>query len=74
VALDFFTVPTLSGRVLFVLVVLAHERRRILNVNVTSHPTSVWTSRQLREAVPMGPVVVRPEAGRLHHRYERCAA
>ena len=33
VALDFFTVPTLTGRVLFVLVVLAHERRRILHVS-----------------------------------------
>jgi len=50
VALDFFTVPTLTGRVLFVLVVLAHERRRILHVNVTPHPTSAWTRQQLREA------------------------
>jgi len=73
VALDFFTVPTLPGRVLFVLVVLAHERRRILQVNVTPHPT-VWTRQQLREAVPMARVVVRPEVGVLHHRYGRCAA
>ena len=50
VALDFFTVPTITGRVLFVLVVLAHERRRILHVNVTPHPTSSWTAQQLREA------------------------
>ena len=40
VALDFFAVPTLTGRVLFVLVVLAHGRRRIQHVNVTPHPTS----------------------------------
>ena len=52
VALDFFTVPTIAGRVLFVLVVLAHERRRILHVNVTTHPTSAWTRQQLREAFP----------------------
>lgn len=52
VALDFFTVPTLTGRVLFVLVVLAHERRRILHVNVTARPTSAWTRQQLREAFP----------------------
>ena len=52
VALDFFTVPTITGRVLFVLVVLAHERRRILHVNVTKHPTSAWTRQQLREAFP----------------------
>jgi transposase InsO family protein len=50
VALDFFTVPTVTGRVLFVLVVLAHARRRILHVNVTPHPTSAWTRQQLREA------------------------
>ena len=52
IALDFFTVPTIAGRVLFVLVVLAHERRRILHVNVTAHPTSAWTRQQLREAFP----------------------
>ena len=52
VALDFFTVPTLTGRVLFVVVVNAHERRRILHVNVTRHPTSAWTRQQLREALP----------------------
>ncbi len=52
VALDFFTVPTFTSRVLFVLVVLAHERRRILHVNVTAHPTSAWTRQQLREAFP----------------------
>ena len=37
VAVDFFVVPTLTWRVLFVFVVLAHERRRILHVNVTEH-------------------------------------
>lgn len=52
VALDFFTMPTLTGRVLFVLVVLAYERRRILHVNVTAHPTSAWTRQQLRETFP----------------------
>jgi putative transposase len=39
VALDFFTVPTVTCRVLFVLVILAHERRRIVHCNVTEHPT-----------------------------------
>ncbi len=37
---------------LFVFVVLAHDRRRILHVNVTPHPTSAWTRQQLREAFP----------------------
>jgi putative transposase len=32
-------------RVLFVLVILAHERRRVVHVNVTEHPTAVWTAQ-----------------------------
>jgi putative transposase len=40
VSMDFFTVPTLTGRVLFVLVLLAHQRRRIIHVNITEHPTA----------------------------------
>lgn len=40
VAVDFFAVPTLTCRILFVFLVLAHDRRRILHVNVTRHPTS----------------------------------
>ena len=52
VALDFFTVPTVSFRVLFVLIVLAHDRRRILHFNVTAHPTAQWTGQQLVEASP----------------------
>jgi transposase InsO family protein len=50
IALDFLTVPTATFRVLFVLVVLSHDRRQILHVNVTAHPTAVWTARQLVEA------------------------
>jgi transposase InsO family protein len=50
VALDFFTVPTATFKVLFVLVILSHERRRILHFNATEHPTAVWTARQLLEA------------------------
>src|SRR3954454_25394266 len=52
VAIDFFAVPTLTCRILFVFVVLAHDRRRILHLNVTQHPTSIWTRQQLREAFP----------------------
>ena len=52
VAVDFFAVPTLTCRILFVFVVLAHDRRRILHVNVTRHPTSAWTCQQLRESFP----------------------
>ena len=54
VAVDFFAVPTLTCRILFLFVVLAHDRRRILHVNVTRHPTSAWTCQQLRESFPDG--------------------
>jgi len=52
VATDFFVVPTVSFRVLFVFVVLAHERRRLVHFNVTAHPTSEWTAQQMAEALP----------------------
>jgi len=42
VSIDFFTVPTARLRVLFVLVVLAHHRRRVVYFNVTEHPTAHW--------------------------------
>jgi transposase InsO family protein len=51
-SVDFFTVPTATFRVLFVFVVLSHDRRRIVHLNVTAHPTSTWTAQQLREAWP----------------------
>jgi len=50
IALDFFTVPSATFRILFVLIILSHDRRRILHVNVTEHPTAAWTARQLLEA------------------------
>src|SRR5437867_3590859 len=52
VAADFFVVPTATYRLLFVLVLLAHDRRRISHVAVTAHPTAAWTAQQLREAFP----------------------
>jgi putative transposase len=52
VAADFFVVPTVTYRLLFVLVILAHHRRRIVHVAVTAHPTAAWTAQQLREAFP----------------------
>jgi putative transposase len=51
-AADFFVVPTATCRLLFVLVILAHERRRVVHVAVTEHPTAAWTAQQLREAFP----------------------
>jgi transposase InsO family protein len=52
VSLDFFTVPTVGLRVLFVLVVLVHHRRRVVHFNVTEHPTAHWTAQQIVNAFP----------------------
>jgi hypothetical protein len=52
VSVDFFTVPALRFQVLYVFLVLAHDRRRILHFGVTTHPTAEWTAQQLREAFP----------------------
>jgi putative transposase len=51
-AADFFVVPTATCRLLFVLIILAHERRRVVHVGVTDHLTAAWTGQQLREAFP----------------------
>ena len=51
-SIAFFTVPTATFHVLFVFVVLSHDRRRIVHLNVTAHPTPAWTAQQLREAWP----------------------
>lgn len=52
VSVDFFVVPTVTFRVLFVFIVLAHARRRIVHFDVTEHPTAQWTAHQLSEAFP----------------------
>ena len=52
VSIDFFVVPTVRFRVLFVLVVLAHHRRRVVHFHVTEHPTAQWTGQQIVEAFP----------------------
>jgi len=51
-AADFFVVPTAAGRLLFVLVMLAHYRRHAVHIAVTAHPTAAWTAQQVREAFP----------------------
>ena len=50
VSIDFFTVPTVTLRVLFVFIVLEQRRREVLHFNVTEHPTAAWTSQQIIEA------------------------
>jgi putative transposase len=51
-SIDFFTVPTLRNRVLYVCVLLAHLRRRVVHFAVTEHPTAAWTAQQVTEAFP----------------------
>jgi putative transposase len=51
-AMDFFTVPTLTFRVLYCFFIIEHDRRKILHFNVTEHPTSSWIVQQLRDAFP----------------------
>ena len=50
--MDFFTVPTVTFRVLYVWFAIDHASRRILHFDVTDHPAAVWVAQQLREAFP----------------------
>jgi len=52
VSTDFFVVPTVTFRVLFVFVMLAHYRRPVIHFNVTTNPRSEWTARQIAQAFP----------------------
>jgi hypothetical protein len=52
VSVDFFTVPTIRFQILYVFLALAHDRRRILHLDVTAHPTAEWTGQQLCDAFP----------------------
>ena len=52
VSVDFFVVPTVRFAVLYVFVVLAHDRRRVLHFNVTANPTARWTAQQITDAFP----------------------
>jgi putative transposase len=52
VAADFIVIPTAFFQVLFVFVILSHDRRRPVHFAITEHPTAEWTARQLLEAFP----------------------
>src|SRR4029453_12883173 len=51
-SMDFFTVPTITGRILFVLVLFSQHRRRIVQVNITDHPTATWAAQPVVDAFP----------------------
>ena len=50
VSVDFFTGPTATFRIMYVLVVLKHDRRQVVHFNVTQNPTAQWTSQKIVEA------------------------
>ena len=52
VSIDFFTVATIRLRILYVFIVLEHDRRRVVHFNITEHPTAVWAAQQIIEAFP----------------------
>ena len=54
VSIDFFVAPAATFRVPFVLIVPAHDRRRVVHFNVTEHPTARWTGEQIITAFPDG--------------------
>ena len=49
--MDFLTIPTINFKMLYVLIIIEHERRKVIHVNVTEHPTSFWTAQQIRNAL-----------------------
>ncbi len=55
-SVDFFVVPTATFRLLFVFIILHHERRRIAYFGITTNPTSTWAAQQIREAFPWNTV------------------
>ena len=52
VSIDFFTVTTVRFEILYVLIILAHDRRQVRHFNITAHPTAQWTAQQVVEACP----------------------
>jgi hypothetical protein len=50
--MDFLVVPTAGFRLLFVLIILRHERRRLISLSVTAHPTAEWIAHQITDAFP----------------------
>jgi len=51
-ACDFFTVPTVTFRVLYVFIVMRHDRRQVVHFNITTNPYAEWTAQQIVDAFP----------------------
>jgi outer membrane protein assembly factor BamB/transposase InsO family protein len=76
-AIDFFVVPTLTFRLLFVCVILKHERRRVVHLNVTEAPSASWTARQVLNAFPFESapgILLRDRDGIYGSEFTRCLA
>ena len=74
VAIDFFTVPTVTFNILYGFVVLLHDRRQVVHFNVTAHPTARWTAQQIIEAFPeeTAPRFLLRDRDQIYGEYFRC--
>ena len=75
ISIDFFVVPTIRFKILFVFIVLAHHRRKIVHFNVTEHPTARWTAQQMLEAFPEDSAprfIIRDRDGVYGHCFQGC--
>jgi transposase InsO family protein len=73
-AMDFLIVPTVGFKLLFVLVILRHQRRRLISLNVTTNPTAEWIAHQLTDAFPWNEVpdhLIRDRDGSYGHAVSR---
>src|SRR5260221_6980274 len=51
-AMDLFVVPTIGFDLLYTLIIMRLDRRDLVWINVTAHPTAEWVARQITEAFP----------------------
>lgn len=68
-----FVVQTIGFRTLYVFILISHERRELIQFNVTASPTAAWIWRQVIPPMSGGAVVCRPILGGLHHVFSRAA-
>jgi transposase InsO family protein len=74
-SMDFFVVPTRTFQLLYVFVILRHDRRQVVHINVTTQPTAAWVAQQLREAFPFDTApryLIRDRDGSYGEEVRRC--
>jgi putative transposase len=75
VSIDFCVMPTATFQMLYIFIVLRHDRRRVVHFNVTTHPTAAWVSQQVREAFPFDETpryLIRDRDGIYGDEFQRC--